>query len=110
MSEKEEFTEDLKVFESQLASLVPRTDRLDRERLMFLAGQQSVMGNGPACAAGAQSRRSRHLAWPVAFSAMTAVAVVLGVMLSVRPEPKPIVRFVKVPVAVPAEESQQRPQ
>ena len=42
MSEEKK-QDDLKSFEAALAGLVPRTDRLDRDRLMFLAGQQSVL-------------------------------------------------------------------
>jgi hypothetical protein len=37
--------EGFKAFEAALASLVPRADRLDRDRLMFLAGQQSTVGS-----------------------------------------------------------------
>jgi hypothetical protein len=34
----------MKKFEAALAALMPRTDRLDRDRLMFLAGRQSLLG------------------------------------------------------------------
>ena len=45
MSDEEKQNEiDLIAFEAALASLVPRSDRLDRDRLMFLAGQQSRTG------------------------------------------------------------------
>jgi hypothetical protein len=92
----------LKAFEAALASLIPRADRLDRDRLMFLAGQESrVIGrveqahrspaNRPVTADGGASLRLTHpakkprWAWPVAFTAMTAVAAVLAVLLAIRP-------------------------
>jgi hypothetical protein len=59
---------------AQLKTLVPRADRLDRERLMFLAGR----------AAAAPEFDSRvHWAWPAAFVAMTALAATLLVVLVV---------------------------
>jgi hypothetical protein len=75
---------ELKAIEARLAALSPRDDRLDRERLMFLAGRASVerpfeIGN----------RKSRawleSKAWPAAFAGMTAVAAALLVALVVRP-------------------------
>jgi hypothetical protein len=68
-----QLSEDLKRFADDLARLQPRDDRLDRERLAFLAGQASVTPRGRA--------------WPVAFGAMTAVAASLLFLLVTRPEP-----------------------
>ncbi|MCC6127026.1 MAG: hypothetical protein IT426_18865 [Pirellulales bacterium] len=105
---REEDSEGLKAFEAALASLVPRADRLDRDRLMFLAGQQSRTGFQPVENAGAMptlavgmsetSGKSQHAhgrrghgtpasrwAWPAAFTAMTAVAVALAILLAIRP-------------------------
>ena len=65
-----ELPSDLKPLEAKLATLRPRQDRLDRERLIFLAGRASA----PA------ARR-----WPVAFAAMTAVAATLLGLLVARP-------------------------
>ena len=82
MSGKEEKRfEDLKDIEAALASLVPRGDRLSRDRLMFLAGQASVVHRGQD---GAE--RAARWAWPSAFAAMSAVAASLLVALLVRPE------------------------
>jgi hypothetical protein len=64
--------EELKRFADDLARLQPRDDRLDRERLAFLAGQASVTPRGRG--------------WPVAFGAMTAVAASLLFLLVTRPE------------------------
>ncbi len=66
---------ELRSFEAQLAALLPRTDRLDRERLMYQAGRASLV---------AEIGR-RPWAWPAAFSAMTVVAASLLVALVVRP-------------------------
>ena len=85
----------LKSFEARLASLPPRGDRLDRDRLMFRAGQISVAGE-----AGSRPVPGRSLAWPTSLAGMTALAATFLVMLIVRPEP-PVVqrtRIVKVPV------------
>jgi hypothetical protein len=84
---------ELKAIEAELALLRPRTDRLDRERLIFLAGQQSVAGGHLSA-----TKHARRWGWPAAFAAMTAVAATLLVMLLLRPEPQVEVRIVKVPV------------
>lgn len=76
---------ELKSLEARLTALSPRDDRLDRERLMFLAGQASVES--------AVSQRDRHVLgsrpntrpWQAAFAGMTAVAAMLLVMLITRP-------------------------
>jgi hypothetical protein len=90
---EEDLPPELKAIEAELASLRPRTDRLDRERLIFLAGQQSVVGGQISTA-----KHAGRWAWPAAFSAMTAVAASLLVALLVRGEPPVEVRIVKVPV------------
>lgn len=89
---EEDLPPSLKAFEAALASLSPRTDRLDRERLIFLAGQQSV-----AAGSARPARRAGRWAWPAAFAAMTAVAAALLARFLVRPEPPVELRFVKVP-------------
>ncbi|MGD0384265.1 MAG: hypothetical protein ABSA77_12140, partial [Thermoguttaceae bacterium] len=108
---------EMKQFEAALAALTPRTDRLDRDRLMFLAGQQSILiaskqksplptnlrfvpGDGQG-EGGTIARpiRSRTLAWPAAFAAMTVVAAALLVMLVVRPGSKDAENVVKYPAS-----------
>ena len=83
----------LQRFEAQLASLAPRAARLDRDRLMFLAGQASA-------ATGTIEPLRRGWAWPAAFSAMTALAAALRVMVLTHPEPRVIEKIVRVPVEV----------
>jgi hypothetical protein len=75
LSPSEDLPPELRSFEAQLAALVPRTDRLDRERLMYRAGRASL----------AAEIGRRPWAWPAAFSAMTVVAASLLVALAVRP-------------------------
>jgi len=87
----EELPPELKAVEAELAGLCPRDDRLDRERLVFLAGQASLAGRpGPRAA----------WAWPASLAGMTAVAATLLAMLLARPEPAVVerIRIVKVPV------------
>jgi hypothetical protein len=78
MAEEQERPNDLNAFEAALAALVPRSDRLDRDRLMFLAGQAAV-GAG-----GARVGRPRW-GWPAAFGLMTAIAAGLLLALLARP-------------------------
>ncbi len=111
-AEEENRLDDLKEIEAALASLVPRGDRISRDRLMFLAGQASVAGRtgamatvaspctsrrnmpttsvgmapAPATSVGMAPARGARWAWPSAFAAMSAVAATLLVALLVRPE------------------------
>ena len=92
MSEKEELIGSMKAVEATLASLVPRTDRLDRDRLIFLAGRESAV---------AESVPRAHWVWPGALAAMTTAAAVLLVMLLYQPEPPVVVKYVEIPVQRP---------
>jgi hypothetical protein len=89
MSNQEKRSNELTPFEAALAGLAPRVEGFDRERLIFLAGQASVLGDRAAGASPDWERaggmRARRWAWPAAFSAMTAVAAALLVMLCTRP-------------------------
>jgi hypothetical protein len=85
----EEKQDEIKSFEAALAALLPRTDRLDRERLMFLAGQQSALVEHTlsitAGQASSGTQGKRTWAWPAAFVGMSVVAATLFVMLISRP-------------------------
>ncbi len=93
MSREERLDADLKSFEAQLASLNPRTDRLDREQLMFQAGRQSI-------------RTSRVLpwVWPAACGLSTTAAMVMLVALLMQPEPQVVVKYVEVPAKADTQE------
>jgi hypothetical protein len=79
MSPEEKLPEELKAFEAALASLTPSSDRLSRDRVMYLAGQTAVSMVHP-------HKKKIPWAWPAAFSAMTAVAVTLAVLLVNQPK------------------------
>ena len=87
MSREENEAQDLNAVAAALSSLVPSTGRLDRDRLMFLAGE----------AAGLSHLRARRWPWPAAFSTMSAVAATLLAMLLIRPEAQVIEHIVRVP-------------
>jgi hypothetical protein len=67
-----------------LAGLMPRPPDLDRDRLLFRAGQESA------------ARRGRL--WPWVAGLLAAVAAGLGALLVLRPAPQPLERVVYVPV------------
>ncbi len=60
MAKEQDWHDDLKAFEAALAALTPRSDRLDRERLMFMAGQASA---GSREGSGQQSAISAERSW-----------------------------------------------
>lgn len=111
---------ELNKLEAALAELAPRAIALDRDRLMYLAGQASVDASGSGIRENSEREppwrsdfsRSRLPArgsrWPVAFSGMSALAATLLVLLVSRP-PRVVERVVRVtvPAAVVADE---RPQ
>lgn len=88
----EELPPELKAIEAELAELAPREDRLDRERLVFLAGRASASPGDTEPRA-----ELRRWAWPTAFAGMTAIAAGLLVMVLARPEPGVVERIVYVP-------------
>jgi hypothetical protein len=75
---------DLTALESALQALVPLAGRLDRDRLFFQAGRASTP-------------RPRWV-WPCATGAMAALALGLGVALTVRPGPQTVERVVYVSI------------
>lgn len=83
----------LERFAAELAALSPQA-RLDRDRLMYLAGQASA-------AIPKYGRDARRWAWPAAFSGMTVVAASLLLLLALRPAPRVVERIVRVPTPVP---------
>ncbi len=92
MSREED--KELKLLEAQLAALRPRTDRLDRDRLMYLAGRESALSHGSR--AQRLAGRAARWAWPSMTAALTAVSAVLAVLLFTRPN---VPRIVVIPIA-----------
>jgi hypothetical protein len=83
--------EELKSLEAELALLRPQSARLDRDRLMFLAGQASAGGKNVR-------RTTRAWLWPAALATMTSAAAALLVMLVSWPRVEIVERIVEVPV------------
>src|SRR3954464_7305376 len=81
---KSEDSHELTSFEAKLSTLVPRADRLDRERLAFLAGQASVTANRNQSLLNIGGWQ-RHPAWPAAFAGMSALAATLLILMVTRP-------------------------
>jgi hypothetical protein len=82
------FNERLDEFATDLARLRPRGDRLDREKLVFLAGRASVINetNQTAIVLGIPLRSP---AWPAAFAGMTTIAASLAVILFLQSRTSP---------------------
>jgi hypothetical protein len=82
--------EDLRALETSLRALAPAPASLDRDRLMYRAGQASAPRRG---------------FWPLLATLSTLAACVLGVLLLQRPEPPTVKQIVYVPVETPAPET-----
>lgn len=74
--------QELADLEAALRSLRPRASRLDRDRLMFLAGQVSARDS-----ASAWAMRFPRWLWPTVAAALAIVSVGLGWMLALRRQP-----------------------
>jgi hypothetical protein len=73
--------------EAALAALAPMPGRVDRDTLLFRAGQASVQGRG--------------WIWTSATAALGLLAVTLGALLIYAPAPPPMERIVYVPIQQP---------
>jgi hypothetical protein len=73
--------------EGALRELAPRQPALDRDAILFRAGQRAAR---------------RSWLWPLATALAASVAAVLGVRLLMQPAPQVVERIVHVPVLVPA--------
>jgi hypothetical protein len=81
---------ELKEIESMLGELVPRSSRLDRDKLMFQAGAMSSRG-----------ARRRAWMWPAMTAVLLAVLCGESLFLAGRPAPQVIERVVFVPAPAP---------
>lgn len=90
---QEPLNPDLAAIEAALASLAPRPSTLDRDRLMFLAGQT------------ARARDRTGWLWPLSTAASLLLAVSLAALLVVRGQPPAIEQIVHVPHESPAQDS-----
>ena len=87
--ESPEMTGELRAFEAALGNLRPSATALDRDRLLFLAGQASVHSTGNF--AGPVT-----WLWPAATASMTGIAALLLAALLLRPDPPVLERVVYV--------------
>jgi hypothetical protein len=74
--------------EAALAALAPMPDRINRDALLFRAGQASIPGRG--------------WAWPIATAALGVVSVVLAGVVAFRLSPSPAERVIVVKAPQPA--------
>jgi hypothetical protein len=86
---QEPLNPDLAAVETAMASLAPRPSTIDRDRLMFLAGQAT------------RGRDRAGWLWPLSTAASLMVAVGLVALLVVRGEPQTVERIVYVPSESP---------
>jgi hypothetical protein len=100
--EKNEQPDELAAIEQSLRGVAPVPARLDRDRLMFLAGAASAGVLKPAPEV-ALARRSRFL-WPATTGAFAATSLALAMALIFRPTPPPQIVYLKpeIPLATPA--------
>ena len=82
-------------FEKQLAALRPAESRVNRDRLMFEAGQDA------AARAGKASASLPRWFWPSATAAMTVAAGFLGVLLAINAGPRATVETAVVQPPAP---------
>lgn len=83
--------------EQALKQFQPRPVNLDRERLMFLAGQAAAVS-----AASGGTEQNRKWFWPSATLAMSTVAACLLVALALQMSRPPVVREIVREAPVPA--------
>ncbi|HZZ28679.1 MAG TPA: hypothetical protein VFE46_11810 [Pirellulales bacterium] len=80
----EELPEELKAIEAALRQLAPQTAKLDRDRLMYLAGQASVRCSAPQTQVAGKARlrlNFRRNGWQLATAALVLVTITLGGLL-----------------------------
>src|SRR5205823_3631606 len=96
-----------------LASLTPVAARIDRDRLMFLAGQASTtassVASGGCQAPGTLAASSNpitgklthpaRLAWPASTAVLAATALTLAIMLWLRPAARIEIVYVQRPAS-----------
>lgn len=100
MSERNDH--ELAEFERQLTQFVPHRSNVDRETLLFRAGQESML---------AKTRPSSRASWlwPLTTAAMTIISAGLSWQLYVRGEPSVVERVRIVERSVPTREAETPP-
>jgi hypothetical protein len=101
----EQRTPDERAAEQTLNAFAPRSPRLDRDRLMFLAGQTSVSG---AASKPSLPEVGRRAPWPwmVATTSLSGLSLALAAMLMVQAHRPPVVVVRNVIPEVPQTSTQ----
>ncbi len=99
MSNESEDQGSLESVEQALAGFTPAPPRLDRDRLMFLAGQASTQASVHTEKLALPAGRANWL-WPASTAALAATSLALAAALLVRPMPQPQVVYRDRPVLV----------
>ena len=90
---------DLRPVEQTLAALSPQPPRIDRDRLMFLAGAASVQGSEVRGQRSEVAKIKGAWTWPAATAALAATSLALAVALVVRTNAPPQIVYVDRPAA-----------
>jgi hypothetical protein len=88
--------------ERSLAAVAPAPPRVDRDRLMFLAGQASALSDSRPPIPDLRLPTLRTWLWPATSAALGATSLALAVALLVRPAPQVQVVYHDRPVPFPA--------
>src|SRR5207248_3508193 len=95
MSESEIPSQDLTSLENALRALVPRETSVNRDELLFQAGQES--------ASHFSRTPGQRWSWPLSIAASSLVAATLGLIVGRHSEPSVVEHIVRVPVAAEVE-------
>ena len=102
-SSNNQIPRDLKPVEQTLAALSPQPPRIDRDRVMFLAGAASVQGSEVRGQRSEVAKIKGAWTWPAATAALAATSLALAVALVVRTNAPPQIVYVDRPApAAPA--------
>ncbi len=106
MSKEFDKSDPLEAIERTLAGFGPAPPRIERDRLMFLAGRASAERRRPSRRDGALAVANRWL-WPAATGMLGATAAALAMALVLRQEPRVLIVEREMPVSVRAAAPQQ---
>lgn len=105
MSREFRITDELTAVESALTGLKPKASGIDRDRLLFLAGQAAGQ-SGPAVTAALP--RALRWFWPAATMVSLSASVVFGVLTFHRQAAAdPVIRYVYVEIEKPGAQKPQ---
>ena len=83
-------TQPLDGFERVLSQFTPAPPSIDRDRLMFVAGQASAQSSTEYSVLSTQYS-GRHWQWPASTAVFAATSIALAIALALRPSPSPMI-------------------